>query len=208
MNQFLFLKNRIIRINKNILLFYYLVICLIIPLFKSFNSFRAYNLLSGDIILITDEGIKKLDAETEGQTMIHEYNLHNFELKYISFAQSYYDEENYLFYRIKQNIFIISYSSLSLINIITQNDISQSIVSIIPYQDKSLNNLLIICYLNANDQILLEVYTNIEKENEISLKNTVTTESTFFSEMTCELMYSPLYSNDLLTCFVIMKNFI
>ena len=66
-----FLKIELNRINKNILLFYYLVICIIIPLFKSFNSFRAYNLLSGDIILITDEGIKKLDAETEDQTMIY-----------------------------------------------------------------------------------------------------------------------------------------
>ena len=36
--------------------------------------------------------------------MIYEYNFQSFELKYISFAQSYYDEGNYLFCRIEQNI--------------------------------------------------------------------------------------------------------
>ena len=120
---------------------FFFVFCFIIPKIKTFHYFTAYNLLSGDILLITDEGIIKFDQDTQNQTLINEIdNFTDYEdLKYISFLQSPAELGNYLFCRIKQYIYIISSNSYNLINIITQNEILNYEASIIFYRNKELN---------------------------------------------------------------------
>lgn len=196
----------IIFYNRIKFLFFF-VFCFIIPKIKTFHYFTAYNLLSGDILLITDEGIIKFDQDTQNQTLINEIdNFTDYEdLKYISFLQSPAELGNYLFCRIKQYIYIISSNSYNLINIITQNEILNYEASIIFYRNKELNNLLIVSYIDIETQINIIIYTNFDNDN-INTFN-VTKRIGYENDtsdytISCQLMYSPLYSNDLLICFI------
>ena len=45
--------------------------CLLIIKIKTFLNFKAFTLLSNDIILITDEGIIKYNPSTNTQTVIN-----------------------------------------------------------------------------------------------------------------------------------------
>ena len=154
------------KINIFILCFF---IIILLPITKSFNYFRAYHLQSGEILLITEEGIKKLNLTTQEQTTIYEINLFTSkeDIQYISFAQSSDDEGDYLFYRVKQCIYIVSHSSNNLINTITQDKMFQSVVSLIPYENKNHEKLLIICYINSLKELELEVYYNLNNNNKI-----------------------------------------
>ena len=51
-----------IKIENNILksCLYYAIIYILIINIKSFQNFKAYNLISNDIVLITDQGIKRV----------------------------------------------------------------------------------------------------------------------------------------------------
>ena len=84
------------------------LISLFIQLTKSFKYFRAYHLKSGEILLITEESIKLLNLTNQIQSTLYELNLFSSkdDIQYISFAQSLYDEGEYLFCRVKQLIYI------------------------------------------------------------------------------------------------------
>lgn len=72
---------------------------------KSFKYFKAFNLLSNNITLITDEGIFGYNKDKEEPFLIEYYTLINSQLEqeYISFTQFPLDKGGYAICRVKQN---------------------------------------------------------------------------------------------------------
>ena len=119
----------------------------------------------------------------------------------LSFAQSSYDQGNYLFCRIKQDIFIISYNDQSLIYTLTENEMEQSSVSLIPYQDKNNNKYLIICYIDTDKKLCIKKFS-LNSDNQFTLINKVTklieyeegtNECSLNYAISCELIFFRFY---------------
>ena len=206
-------KNRKNEIQSKIYFFLTLFFLLIIHT-ESFTYFKAFNLLSENILLITDEGIIKYDPLTKNQTLVQSSNLITSinDLDAISFVQSPSDDGGYIFCRLKTYIFIfdenlnnnnqnfdvsqISNLPCSLNSYKTSDGKITLIISLIKQQ-----SLKIIMYeININEEqnfaILFNEITythkNQENDNKINLSP---------YGITCELIASNEYTNKLLACF-------
>ena len=209
---------------------FYIIFCLLFLKINTFYNFRAYNLLSEDVLLITDEGIIILNPETKEQTLVYYLNDTSFdfsyeEAPYISFADFSYDDGNYSFCRIKDKIYIFANN---FINIITQTEMTNSSVSLIPYQNGNKNKILFVCFINTQKELQIEEY-KINTNNEIQLINKVNNitlielinvdedydeeededflyeeviEYSYNHSITCQLLNDKNYTNDLLVCFI------
>ena len=193
--------------SKNIIFFF--TIYLIFPFIKSFNYFRAYNLLSGDFyLLINNEGIIKIDSNTHQQIILFSYNDANIftskdDIKYISFAES--PSGSYLICRIKQYIYVILYSESRLCNTIIQDEINERLISILTYQEE----YLIVCFINSNKELQIEKYSYSNPQqnliNKVTKKIEYEDSSSEYSNnygVSCEMMKDSNYQNDLLICFI------
>ena len=196
--------------NKTNKLFLFLIFFLLFPIFKQFKYFRAYNLPTNEILLISEEGIIITDIENKSPQNIHQLELFtsNEDLKYISFNKLVLFDETYLFCRVKQFLYILSYNLYSIFYTLTISDMVQSQVSLIPFIDKNNNNLIIIAYINTKKELILEAYKILDDTASLTNKVTKTIEKDGISEysfdygLSCEMMSTPNYSNDLLVCFV------
>ena len=195
--------------------FYYIVFKLYIFIFiilniNSFQYFRAYTLLSKDILFISEEGIIKYLIDTNNQITITSTDDITFEneniLEFISFSQS--DDGKYILCRIKNYIYIISNDDNTLIISKNINLIENCLVDIKYYKEHNIN-YFIISFINEDKKIQLQKYIfsdtkvllKAEKIKEIPNKDG-TEGVSFQNGISCELMYSNEYDNNLLICFV------
>ena len=194
---------------------FFIIIHLLIIYIKSFKYFKAFNLLSNNIIFITDAGIIKYDPESNSQTMIQETNIitSQSEQDYIQFAQSPLDEGGYVFCRLKNYIFIfdetlnINYTSFNVDYIIN------SYCVLVPYKTNEGKNTLIIGYITGNQKLKLLMYdlnigsndiVKLLNETEYLAKNSYgQLQNVLNKAISCELMHSSNYSNKILSCFII-----
>ena len=70
------------------IILFFLIFFLSFPIFKSFIYFRAYNLISDTILLITDEGFIFTDKDNQDPKNIYQTELFSSsdDLQYISFT--------------------------------------------------------------------------------------------------------------------------
>ena len=91
---------------------FFVIINLLIFRINSFKYYKAFNLLSKSILLITDEGFIKYDSESNTKNVIlilNDTSINaNYEIDYISFAQFSSDEGGYVFGRIREKIYYFS----------------------------------------------------------------------------------------------------
>ena len=205
-------------IKRNICLFLTIIYGLIISS-KSFIYFKAFNLLSNNILFISDEGVIKYVPETNNKTVVHPFNLitTETELDYISFAQLPLDEGGYVFCRIKEYIYIYDEDLNNFFGNIIINDISNIYCSLVPYKTKKGIITLIISHITGDQkikQIIYEINTDqqnfqgsiiLTNETEVINKNGET-EKVLVKAISCELMSSLNYTNKLLTCFVVYQS--
>ena len=205
-------KNNII--ETKIILFFIIICLLIIPL-QSFKYFRAYNLLSNYILLITDEGIAIYDPQLNQHRILTESNLINgaSDIDFISFAQSPSEEGGYIFCRLKNYIFIYDES----FNSYGKFEIEPASIYCVlnPYRTKDGNNAIIVTYINGNQKIDTSMYiidlnnadnpgSLYKKNNSINVLDSERGEQQALNKgISCELMYSSIYTNKLLTCFAL-----
>ena len=95
---------------------FYIIISLLLSKINSLKYFRAYSLISDEILFISNEGIKFFKPETQIYSLICDLDIiqESSDLEFVSFVQSLYDNGNYIFCRVKQYIFIISYNDKNL----------------------------------------------------------------------------------------------
>ena len=69
--------SRVKKIIETKIILFFITFCLLIIPLQSFQSFRAYNLLSNDILLITDKGIEIYVPQLNQHRILTESNLIN-----------------------------------------------------------------------------------------------------------------------------------
>ena len=186
---------------------------LIIPL-QSFRYFRAYNLLSDYILLITDVGIQVYDPQLNEYRMLTESNLiTESDTDYISFVQFSSDEGGYIFCRLKNYVFVYDESLNSCGNFEIEVENFPCVLN--PYKTKDGNNTLIITYINTNQKIDSSIYTidlkNEESPGSLYIKNDIIyllgsngiPTDALNKGISCQFMHSSTYINKVLVCFAI-----
>lgn len=95
-----------------------------------FQQFEAYNLLTNDIIIISDEGIIKYDLQFGAQNLIIPNNF-TFYFERISFAQFPLDEGGYIICRIHNIVYLLSEDTSTIYGNITISDFELLKVNIV-----------------------------------------------------------------------------
>ena len=200
---------------KKIMIIFIITICSIIIPLQSFTFFKAYNLLSDYILLITNEGIIKYDPQTKLCTTLTESELITGETDryYISFAQSSSDEGGYIYCRLKNYIFIYDQSLNSLGSFEIKTGRVNCVLN--PYKTKDGINTLIVTFINELQKLDSIIYSidinNTEspgslywENNQISLLDLEGNEAIASGNgISCELMNNSTNSNKLLVCFAL-----
>ena len=199
--------------TKFVLKLILILFCLSSPI-NSIQYFKAFNILSKDIIIISDAGLFKYEIENQKQKNISDIQSisSTMNVEYISFAQFPSNEGGYILCRINNYILILSEDSEEIIGEIIIEEIKEEKLSIIPYTTKNNNKAFFLCFINANYKIVILMY-------EINLEPTFNSQQIFKNEqdveyedgtvdylpgkpITCELMLSENKEN-ILVCFVI-----
>ena len=206
-------KNRKNEIQSKIYFFLTLFFLLIIHT-ESFTYFKAFNLLSENILLITDEGIIKYDSSTRNQTLVQSSDLISSinDLEKISFVQSPSDEGGYIFCRLKSYIYIFDENLNNNNKNFEVSQISDYPCSLNYYKtSEGKITLIIISIIQQKLKILMyEIKINKEENfevlfNEITYTHLNPENNNIISlnplAITCELIASKEYTNKLLACF-------
>ena len=103
------LKKNQLKNKFNILIFFILLLSINNEI-NSFDAFKAFNLNSNDLLLITDEGIILFNIKYNNQTLlIHNVtNKENFGLEFISFAQFPEEQGGFIICRQQEYIYFLS----------------------------------------------------------------------------------------------------
>ena len=207
------------KIKVNICLFLTIIYGLIISS-KSIKYFKGFNLLSNNILFISDEGIIKYVPENDTKILVHPFNLITSEtdLDYISFAQFPLDEGGHVFCRIKEYIYIYDEDLNNYFGNISIDDISNKYCSLVPYKTKNGIITLIISHITGDQKIKQIIYQiNVVDQQNIQGSITITNETEVINKngesekviinaISCELISSLDYSNKLLACFVVKQS--
>ena len=135
-----------------LILFYSLVFSV-----TSFKKFEAFNLLTNDKIIISDEGIIKYDLLNGTQNLIIP-NSFVFYFERISFAQFPSNEGGYIICRIHNIVYLLSQNTSIIYGNITIPYIESLKVNIVPYTKENGKSCLIFCYISYSLQLRIEIY--------------------------------------------------
>ena len=112
----------------------------------SIKFFKAFTLLSKDILIIGDEGLYKYEIENKEQKIICYIELPIISSEYMSFAQSPSNEGGYILCRIHNLLLILSESSEEVLGKMVIDAIEGEKISIIPYMTKDNKKLFFMLY--------------------------------------------------------------
>jgi hypothetical protein len=147
-----------------LLLFYSLILNT-----KSFKYFKAFNLLSNNIILITDEGIFEYNKESEEPILIESFTLIDslLDQEYISFAQFPLDKGGYVICRVKQNIYVLSDDLSFKYGNFQVEELSDVYSVIVPYVANDGRITILLTFIK-DDLLNLIIYLFSNNNNEYS----------------------------------------
>ena len=132
----------------------------------------------------------------------------------MNFAQYPSTEEGYIFCRVDTHFYIISNIDNSLIEAMTIDEIKDIMISITPYKSKDNQFYCIINYINDEDKLVLKSFKINYDSNyfidlvidEIYEYYEDNTKIILVGGISCELIYSTNFDNNLLICFSENKN--
>ena len=199
---------------------YYTIIYLLIIHINSFQNFKAFTLLSNDIVLITDAGIIKYNPSTYTQTVINQNNIISSQndQDYISFIQFPENEGGYAICRLKNTIFVYNNNLDNLFGSFEISEIENFYCDMKSYKTIDGRITIIISYINGDQKLRIIMYKmNIgQTDNFGELIHEVTRpiKNKFEQEMnalnkaiSCELIVKSNYNNKLLVCFAAEQQF-
>ena len=201
---------------KKCYFFLHIYFIVLIPTIKTIIYLSAFNLISDDILLITDDGIIIYNTNSKNQNLIKSFNYTvDSNLKSLmNFAQYPSTEEGYIFCRVDTHFYIISNIDNSLIEAMTIDEIKDIMISITPYKSKDNQFYCIINYINDEDKLVLKSFKINYDSNyfidlvidEIYEYYEDNTKIILVGGISCELIYSTNFDNNLLICFSENKN--
>ena len=123
---------------KKCYFFLHIYFIVLIPTIKTIIYLSAFNLISDDILLITDDGIIIYNIVLGNKILINSFNYTiDYNLKSLmNFVQYPSNEEGYIFCSVNTHFYIISNIDNSLIYSTTIDEIHEKIISITPYKSK------------------------------------------------------------------------
>ena len=138
----------------NLLLFFMIFFLLEVPVI-SFKYFKAFNILSTDVLLISDEGIIKYNIEMDIKYLIVPFDMENpsITIEYITVSQFTSDDGGYIICRINEYIYLLSEDASISYGNITVSDIHQQYIDLIPYITSDSKKTFIICYINDQMEV-------------------------------------------------------
>ena len=202
-----------IRLKKSCFILFYLIAFMIIPMFKSIRYLYPFNLISQDILLVTDEGIIIYNIDTNTPTFIETDNyieIDDTKMIYINFDQYPSNVEGYIFCRVDKYIYVISNIDYSLKYTIINDDIHEKVISITSYKSKNNIFYCITNYVNGDRNMLIKSYKindnsefSVEPQEKTQVYYEDNSEIKIDAGIICKLMNSKDYNNNLLLCFAV-----
>ena len=145
--------------NFKLLLFFRIFFLLEVPVI-SFKYFKAFNILSRDVLLISDEGIIKYNIELDIRYLIVPISMENpsITIEYITVNQFSSDYGGYIICRINEYIYLLSEDASISYGNITVSDIHEQYIDLIPYIMSDSKKSFIICYINDQMEVSTILY--------------------------------------------------
>ena len=196
--------------------FYFLILINIAPI-SLFSFFSAFNDISDDIILITDEGVLNYDPFSNNITKIYKNILFdNIRVEssrlFISFVKFPPDSiSNYTIIGFQENLFFLKNKKYVYDNSFFDRDFSNVYKLIIPYK-RNEDNLQLIYVIIKNGDLFLAydnitlsdtINQNVIFQTTINYQNITGDSSTFSNDViSCQLMPFKNIINEKLICFI------
>ena len=174
---------------------------------NSFITFKSYNLLNENILLVTDEGIYKLNLESKKNSLISTYDndLDNEVIVYAEINKMSDNEGGYIFCKVLNYIYILTKDGDIIIDTLKLDDFSSHTqVSIIPYMSDN-NYYCTLLYINNQNKIQInKIKINFDSPdgNELIIDKTIEDNNMkYWTGITCQLLFSSLYQKNIIICF-------
>ena len=196
------------KLNIEIVLFLFEIFCYFISKVNSFERFQGFNLLSGNILLITNIGIKLYDTSLEKTNDVLNMTLNPDTFYFNSFVQFPLEQGGYIILKMLNSLYLINKEVTEILSQDTKNEINGIYSKLITY--KSHNNKLycFVGFINNNNKLKIFVY-NIEN-SKLQLDYEVINEEIQnfnLNSISCEIMLSSFNQNKTsLICFTSDKN--
>ena len=200
--------------NKNHLLFSYIIFYLILTPINLLHYFLPYSLFSGNILLISEEGLQIYEPNLNNISSIYNFSSNiGFEggQSALSFTQYSSSLNDYSICSIQGNLLFLQNGNFSCIKISSEFNYNYKVL--IPYNIQE-NNTSFILGLIYNNNLFLRMYNlfiketceiNLMFENIFNYNNSSTQYSG--SYISCELMfYKGNHQNYTLICFTEISN--
>ena len=196
------------KLKIEIILFLFEIFCHLISKVNSFERFQGFNLLSGNILLITDEGIKLYDTSLEKTNDIINMTVNPDSFYFNSFVQFPLEQGGYIILKMLNNLYLINKEATEIISQDTKNEINGIYSKLITY--KSQNNKLycFVSFINNNNKLKIIAY-NIENSKLQFDYEVINEEIQNFNlnSISCEIMLSSFnHNSSSLICFTSDKN--
>ena len=198
-------------INNRII--YALILLSLIRIISSFISFKEFNLLNNNVLLVTEDGIYRFNLDSQNIFLIKSFE-NDLQLDMIENADinKLPDKDGgYIFCKVFINIYIISKDADKLINNITIDDeySSHTQSSIIPYISESIY-YCILSFITRQNKIAIyrfKINFNSNENDELPV-NAILEDNNmkYLDGISCHLIYSTLYQNNLIICFATNRN--
>ena len=203
--------------NYKLIFFTIILFTLNVPI-ASFKYFKAFNILSNDILLVTDIGIIKYNIESDSQYLITSYNniINSIgTLEFITVSQFSSDDGGYIVCRINEYIYILSKDANYSFGNIILSELHEQYIELIPYTTKDSKKSFIICYIDDSHKIALilhEININKIEDSKIIYQNWQVVKynedyigTISLRSLSCKIMNSDIQQN-ILTCFIITSD--
>ena len=213
------IKGKTIDTKLNYLLFFYIIFFNIISPVKLLLYFSSYSLSTGNVLLLSEEGLQLYEPHNDNITTI--LNISNnigFEggKTFLSFAiYSNMLDNEYLFCSIQNNFFLLMNEQLLCVNNFSDFDSNNQYKILVPF-NASYNNITFVLGFIGNNNMILKLYSSISNdicdikfisEKIINYQNITGINSKFYGKsISCELMYFKDIKNYYLTCFAEISN--
>ena len=196
------------KLNIEIILFSFGIFCYFISKVNSFTRFRAFNLYSENLLLITNEGIKLYDTSFETIIDIINITIIPDNFFFSSFVQFPLSQGGYILLKLMNNIYLLNKEANEVISQDTKNEINGIYSKLIPY--KSQNNKLY-CFISFVENYKLKIFAYKIENSKLEFDYEIIREETQINfqqnSVSCEIMFSSFnQNNSSLICFTSDKN--
>ena len=197
------------KLNIEIILFLFEIFCYLISKVNSFERFQGFNLLSGNILLITTEGIKLYDTSLEKTNDIINMTLNPDNFYFNSFVQFPLEQGGYIILKMLNNLYLINKEATEIISQDSKNEINGIYSKLITYKAQNNKLYCFVSFINNNNKLKIIAY-NIENSN-LQLDYEIINEEIQINfnqnSVSCEIMLSSFNQNNTsLICFTSDKS--